>query len=197
MPARIYASWELLEMAGSDRALDQAANVAFLPGIVWRSLAMPDIHWGYGFPIGGVAATRVEDGVVSPGGVGFDINCGTRIILSNLTEDDVRPHLKRLVDQLFRDIPAGLGGDVSASSAELDEISDRGAAWAVDRGYGWRRILGVTEGDGALQGADAAHVGERARAPCSSDAGRREPLPRGAGARTGARSRRRRGVRVR
>ncbi len=166
VPVRVYASWELLAMAASDRALDQAANVAFLPGITWRSLAMPDIHWGYGFPIGGVAATRVEDGVVSPGGVGFDINCGTRIIRSNLTEAEVRPRLKQLVDQLFRDIPAGLGGhgDVTASSRELDDVFDRGARWAVERGYGVEADLEVTESSGALAGADPTQVSDRARA---------------------------------
>src|SRR3990172_12107553 len=110
VPARIYASEALLDIVAQEEALEQAANVACLPGIVWRSLAMPDIHWGYGFPIGGVAAMRLDDGVISPGGVGFDINCGTRLIRTDLTEEDVRPQLKRLVDQLFRDIPAGLGG---------------------------------------------------------------------------------------
>jgi len=166
VPARIYASWPLLEVAASDRALEQAANVAFLPGIIWRSLAMPDIHWGYGFPIGGVAATRVEDGVVSPGGVGFDINCGTRIIRSDLTEEVVRPLLKQLVDQLFRDIPAGLGGrgDIVVSNAELDDIFSRGAAWAVDRGYGTSEDLHVIESAGAMAGADPSQVSVRARA---------------------------------
>ncbi len=165
VPARIYASWPLLEMAAADRALEQAANVAFLPGIVWRSLAMPDIHWGYGFPIGGVAATRVEDGVVSPGGVGFDINCGTRIIRSNLTENVVRPLLKQLVDQLFRDIPAGLGGrgDIELTDADLDELFVRGAAWAVERGYGVPEDLDVTESNGAMPGAAPSEVSARAR----------------------------------
>ncbi len=173
VPARIYASWPLLEMAASDRALDQAANVAFLPGIVWRSLAMPDIHWGYGFPIGGVAATRVEDGVVSPGGVGFDINCGTRIILTSLTEAEVRPHLERLLDQLFRDVPAGLGGhgDLKVSDAELDDVLSRGAAWAVERGYGVPDDLEVTESNGTMPGANPAQVGHRARARGSRQLG--------------------------
>src|SRR3990170_5233722 len=122
VPARIYASWALLETAASDQALEQAANVAFLPGIVWRSLAMPDIHWGYGFPIGGVAATRVADGVVSPGGVGFDINCGTRIILTNLTEADVRPKLEDLVSKLYRNVPSGVGseGMIRLSGGDVD-----------------------------------------------------------------------------
>jgi tRNA-splicing ligase RtcB len=165
VPARIYASWPLLEMAATDRALEQAANVAFLPGIVWRSLAMPDIHWGYGFPIGGVAATRVEDGVVSPGGVGFDINCGTRIIRSDLTEEMVRPSLKQLVDQLFRDVPAGLGGrgEIALSDAELQDIFVRGATWAVERGYGVPVDLDVTESAGAMSRADPSEVSARAR----------------------------------
>ncbi|MCH8995358.1 MAG: RtcB family protein, partial [Chloroflexi bacterium] len=110
VPALIFADRAMLEQMEGDQAIEQAANVAMLPGIVGRSLAMPDIHWGYGFPIGGVAATRVEDGVVSPGGVGFDINCGTRVIATTLREDEVRPILQRLMDQLYRDAPAGLGG---------------------------------------------------------------------------------------
>ena len=166
VPARIYASEELLNIAGEEHALEQAANVAFLPGIVWRSLAMPDIHWGYGFPIGGVAAMRVEDGVVSPGGVGFDINCGTRIVLTNLVEDDVRPRLRELVDQLFRDVPAGLGGTgpLQVSDADLDEIMVRGAAWMVERGYGEPDDLELTESGGRLPGADPQQVSRRARA---------------------------------
>src|SRR3990167_2859552 len=110
VPGLIFASEEMLGVIGQDQALEQLANVAFLPGIVNYSMAMPDIHWGYGFPIGGVAAMRVEDGVVSPGGVGFDINCRTRGIATALHESELRPHLKELVNQLFRDIPAGLGG---------------------------------------------------------------------------------------
>ncbi|TAK66134.1 MAG: RNA-splicing ligase RtcB, partial [Dehalococcoidia bacterium] len=130
VPARIYADETLLDIAGEEEAIEQAANVATLPGIVWRSLAMPDIHWGYGFPIGGVAAMRLDDGVVSPGGVGFDINCGVRLITTDLREEDVRPVLKQLVDQLFRDIPAGLGGtgELSISDAEVDGVMVRGAA---------------------------------------------------------------------
>ncbi|MCH7999868.1 MAG: RtcB family protein, partial [Chloroflexi bacterium] len=110
VPGLVFASEEMLGVIGLDQALEQVANVAFLPGIVNYSMAMPDIHWGYGFPIGGVAAMRVEDGVISPGGVGFDINCGTRVLRTSLREDEVRPRLKELVNQLFRDIPAGLGG---------------------------------------------------------------------------------------
>jgi tRNA-splicing ligase RtcB len=165
VPARIYASAELMEMAAQEQALDQAANVAFLPGIVWRSLAMPDIHWGYGFPIGGVAAMRVEDGVVSPGGVGFDINCGTRILITNLTEEEARPRLRALADQLFRDIPAGLGGRgrLELTDLELEDVMRRGAAWMVEHGYGRPEDLEVTESEGCLPDADPTRVSQRAR----------------------------------
>ncbi len=165
VPARIYADESLLDVAGEEQAIEQAANVATLPGIIWRSLAMPDIHWGYGFPIGGVAAMRLDDGVVSPGGVGFDINCGTRLIVTNLPERDARPVLKQLVDQLFRDVPAGLGGkgELRLSDAELDDLMVRGSAWMIERGYGWPADLEATESRGCLPGADPAGVSERAR----------------------------------
>ena len=165
VPARIYADEALLDIAGEEQAIEQAANVATLPGIVWRSLAMPDIHWGYGFPIGGVAAMSTDDGVVSPGGVGFDINCGTRLLTTNLGEDDVRPVLKQLVDQLFRGVPAGLGGrgDLSISSAEMDDVMRRGSAWMIDRGFGWPEDVEATESGGCLAGAAPDEVSTRAR----------------------------------
>src|SRR3989338_5925155 len=111
VPARIYASEALLDIVAQEEALEQAANVACLPGIVWRSLAMPDIHWGYGFPIGGVAAMRLDDGVVSPGGVGFDINCGVRLLRTNLSEEEVRPKIRQLVDALYVSVPSGVGSE--------------------------------------------------------------------------------------
>jgi tRNA-splicing ligase RtcB len=165
VPARVYADETLLELLSEEQALEQAANVAMLPGIVWRSLAMPDIHWGYGFPIGGVAAMRVEDGVVSPGGVGFDINCGTRILLTNLTKDDIADRMQTLVDQLFRDVPAGLGGKgpLTLSEAELDDVMVKGSSWMIEQGYGWPDDLDVTESGGRLLGAEPAAVSERAR----------------------------------
>ncbi len=136
--ALIYASEELLEAILKDLSLEQAINVACLPGIVGRSLAMPDIHQGYGFPIGGVAAMDFEHGVVSPGGVGFDINCGVRLLGCSLTEADVRPRLKELVDQVFRDVPCGVGGhgDVKLAGNDLDELLAKGAPWMVAHGYG-------------------------------------------------------------
>jgi tRNA-splicing ligase RtcB len=126
---------------------------------------MPDIHWGYGFPIGGVAAMRLKDGVISPGGVGFDINCGVRLLRTDLREDEVRPVLRELVNQLFRDVPAGLGGHgpLRLSYAELDDLMVRGARWMVDRGYGLPEELEVTESQGCLPGADPAVVSQRAR----------------------------------
>jgi tRNA-splicing ligase RtcB (3'-phosphate/5'-hydroxy nucleic acid ligase) len=165
VPVRIYADEELLDIAGEEQAIEQAVNVAMLPGIAWRSLAMPDIHWGYGFPIGGVAAMRMDDGVVSPGGVGFDINCGTRLIVTDLTFDDVQPVHKQLVDQLFRDVTAGLGGrgDLRLSDAELDDLMVRGAAWMIERGYGWPEDAERTESNGVLPGADPEEVSARAR----------------------------------
>jgi tRNA-splicing ligase RtcB len=107
----IFASKELIEQIRQDQAPEQVANVAFLPGIVGYSIAMPDIHWGYGFPVGGVAAMDLEEGVISPGGIGYDINCGVRLLRTELIEQKVRPRLKELVDQIFRDVPAGFGGD--------------------------------------------------------------------------------------
>src|SRR3972149_8679083 len=136
VPGLIFASEEMLGVIGQDQALEQVANVAFLPGIVNYSMAMPDIHGGYGFPIGGVAAMRVEDGVVSPGGGGCDINCGTRVLRTDLTEQELRPKLKELVDQLFRDIPAGLGGSGQGRVAmkDIDGVLIQGAEWALGGG---------------------------------------------------------------
>ena len=109
VPGLIYTSESMLSHIWEEQVFQQVANVAFLPGIVGYSLAMPDIHWGYGFPIGGVAATRVEDGVVSPGGVGFDINCGVRLVRTNLTEEEVRPKIERLTAEFYDNVPSGLG----------------------------------------------------------------------------------------
>ncbi len=165
VPARIYADEALLEVAGEEQAIDQAANVATLPGIVWRSLAMPDIHWGYGFPIGGVAAMRLDDGVVSPGGVGFDINCGTRVLATDLLYKDVAPRIVDLVNQLFRDVPAGLGGKgpLSLSDKELGAVLVEGSRWMVEKGFGRPEDLEVTESHGTLPGAAGAEVSPRAR----------------------------------
>jgi tRNA-splicing ligase RtcB len=165
VPGLIYADAALLETIRADQALEQVANVATLPGIVGYSYAMPDIHWGYGFPIGGVAAMRLEDGVVSPGGVGFDINCGARLVRSDLTAEEVQPHLRQLLDLLFRNIPPGMGaaGRVRPVGHELDDILQRGARWAVEKGYGLPDDLECAEENGGLAGADPTQVSERAK----------------------------------
>jgi tRNA-splicing ligase RtcB len=163
--ALIYADEQLLEKILGDLSIEQAMNVACLPGIVGRSLAMPDIHQGYGFPIGGVAATDFHHGVISPGGVGFDINCGVRLLGSTLDRDEVTPKLRELVNQLFRDVPSGTGseGTVPCSFAELDDVLKRGAAWVVERGFGEPADLEFCEESGAMRGADAGKVSDRAK----------------------------------
>ena len=165
VPGLVFASEDMLGVIGQDQALEQVANVAFLPGIIRYSMAMPDIHWGFGFPMGGVAAMRVEDGVISPGGVGFDINCGTRLLRTNLTEEELRPHLKDLVNQTFRDIPAGIGGSglVKVSIKEIDEVMVQGARWALEHGYAWPEDVDSVEGGGALEGANPDKVSHRAK----------------------------------
>jgi tRNA-splicing ligase RtcB (3'-phosphate/5'-hydroxy nucleic acid ligase) len=163
--ALIYADEKLLEHILGDLSIEQAMNVACLPGIVGRSLAMPDIHQGYGFPIGGVAATDAQRGVVSPGGVGFDINCGVRLLAANLNHEDVTPKLRELVNQVFRDVPSGTGsqGPVSCSFQDLDQVLERGASWTIEHGYGEATDLEFCEESGAMRGADARKVSDRAK----------------------------------
>ncbi len=163
--ALIYADENLLQHILKDKSLEQAANVATLPGIVGRSLAMPDIHQGYGFPIGGVAATDYNYGVVSPGGVGFDINCGVRLLGTSLNRGEVKPRLQDAVDQIFRDVPCGTGGEGHAKlrSADLDRILVEGAQWMVENGFGEGADTEFTESRGVLHYADAEQVSERAR----------------------------------
>ncbi len=165
VPGLIYADEHMLDLIGEEQAPEQVANVAFLPGIVGRSLAMPDIHWGYGFPIGGVAATRVEDGVISPGGVGFDINCGVRLLLTNLEEGEVRPRIEQILAQLFHNIPSGLGseGRIRLRERELDQVLLKGARWAVEKGFGWEEDLELMEENGCLRGADPDGVSQKAK----------------------------------
>ena len=161
----VYADSAMLDMIREEQALEQVANVAFLPGIVGRSLAMPDIHWGYGFPIGGVAATRVNDGVISPGGVGYDINCGVRLLRTNLSEGEIRPKIRELVDHLFNNVPSGLGseGKIRISEKEMDEVLTSGAGWAVKKGYGNSHDLDVTEEQGCMKMANPDKVSARAK----------------------------------
>lgn len=164
VPAYFYVSRKLMQMLERD-AVEQAANVATMPGIQKASLVMPDVHVGYGFPIGGVAAFDVEEGVVSPGGVGFDINCGVRLLKSNLKVDEVRNRIKELIDELFVAIPSGVGseGRLRATDKELDEIFVSGARWAVENGYGTEKDLEHCEENGALDGGRPEVVSRKAR----------------------------------
>jgi tRNA-splicing ligase RtcB len=166
VPGRVFASGPLFEKARADKAIDQVANVATLPGIVGASFAMPDIHWGYGFPIGGVAATDpAEGGVVSPGGVGFDIGCGVRLLRSDLRwVDDVRPVIENLVTTLGRVVPRGVGGKgrMPLRRKDLGGALDHGARFVVERGEGTVEDLELCEDEGALPDADALALSERA-----------------------------------
>ena len=164
VPGIVFADQALLEAIVQEQSLEQVANVAFLPGIVGHSLAMPDIHWGYGFPIGGVAATLVDgEGVISPGGVGFDINCGVRLLRTSLTEEQVGPHLRDLMAALFRDIHTGMGAGkrLRLTTGEVNQVLLQGARWAVANGLGDPADLEVTEENGCIAGADPEAVGER------------------------------------
>jgi tRNA-splicing ligase RtcB (3'-phosphate/5'-hydroxy nucleic acid ligase) len=163
VPARVYATEKLLN-AMESTVFEQVTNVAKLPGILNYSFCMPDGHWGYGFPIGGVAAMDPEKGVISPGGIGFDINCGMRLVATNLTESEVKPQLQKLVDRLFQRVPTGVGcsGFVKASQNEFGQVLEEGAAWCVKKGYGWEEDLARTEENGCMKGADAKDVSDRA-----------------------------------
>jgi tRNA-splicing ligase RtcB len=165
VPGVIYADEAMINVIMQDQSAEQVANVATLPGIVRYSMAMPDIHWGYGFPIGGVAATRVSDGVVSPGGVGYDINCGVRLLRTNLTVDEVKPKIKELLNSLFNNVPSGLGseGKIRLKEKDIDQVLLEGAGWAVKKGYGTLEDLDVTEESGCMKGADPARVSLKAK----------------------------------
>ena len=165
VPGLIFASEAMLNHIWEEQVFQQVANVAFLPGIVGHSLAMPDIHWGYGFPIGGVAATRIHDGVVSPGGVGFDINCGVRLLRTNLSEEEVRPEIEKLVAELFVNIPSGLGstGKIRVSEPELDKVLVKGSKWAIEKGYGEAEDIVVSEESGCMKGANPDKVSSKAK----------------------------------
>lgn len=163
VPARIYATPGILQTM--DRGVfDQVTNVACLPGIARYALCMPDGHWGYGFPIGGVAAFDVKSGIISPGGVGYDVNCGMRLIRTDLTLDDVRSKLERLMAELFRRVPAGVGaaGFVRLNRDSFEGVMTRGARWCIEEGYGWHRDLVRIEEGGCIAGADPSTVSDHA-----------------------------------
>ena len=164
VPAYFYISRKLMSILEKD-AVEQAANVATMPGIQKASLVMPDVHVGYGFPIGGVAAFDLDNGVVSPGGVGFDINCGVRLLRSNLKVDEVKSRIKELIDALFVAVPSGVGseGRLKVTDKELDEIFVEGARWAIENGYGNEEDLKHCEENGALEGGRGDVVSKKAR----------------------------------
>jgi tRNA-splicing ligase RtcB len=163
VPARIVCTEKLLREM-DDGVFEQVTNVATLPGILNYAYCMPDGHWGYGFPIGGVAAMDAQNGVISPGGIGFDINCGMRLVTTNLEYEQVKPHLRELVDRLFDRIPAGVGrsGFIRISRDEFREVLEQGADWIVGKGYGWQEDLVRTEERGCIAGADATKISDRA-----------------------------------
>ncbi|MFA5802169.1 MAG: RtcB family protein [Thermoleophilia bacterium] len=165
VPGRVFADRDLVEIAAQEKALEQVCNVACLPGIVTASLAMPDIHWGYGFAIGGVAAFGLDDGIISPGGVGYDIACGVRLIRSSLRIRDVRSRVPDLIRELSRTIPAGVGrgGDVRLNHSEMDQLVAGGVPWLITRGYGWPGDVDAIEDGGVFEGAEPALLSTRAR----------------------------------
>jgi tRNA-splicing ligase RtcB (3'-phosphate/5'-hydroxy nucleic acid ligase) len=174
VPGRVYATRELLADSKSDESLQQVCNVAHLPGIVNYSLAMPDIHWGYGFPIGGVAAMRPSQGVISPGGVGYDINCGVRLLATQLAYSEIKEKIPGIVTRLFQAVPAGVGSSGAIprlSRADQKRILETGAKWAIERGYGSSEDIDYMEEGGCLEGADAEVVSEKAKERGSTQAG--------------------------
>jgi len=165
VPVIIYANEKLLEKMMSDRTIKQAVNVATIPGTVQNVVVLPDGHEGYGFPVGGVAAMDAEEGMISPGGVGYDINCGVRLLRTNLKEQDVRPKLKELVADLFNSVPSGVGskGAIKLSNSQLDEVLVKGVTWAVNNGYGVKGDAEVCEENGQMENADPNKVSDKAR----------------------------------
>ena len=179
VPARIYSSRGMIEAIKKEETFKQLVNVAQLPGILTAALAMPDIHWGYGFPIGGVAAFDCQEGIISPGGVGYDINCGVRLAATGLTEKDVRPRLRDLVNDLFKAIPSGLGstGSIRLTAGELKKILKTGSTWAVKNGFGEDTDIARTEDQGCMTDADprgSERPGHRAGEETDGDPGIRQ-----------------------
>jgi len=165
VPGEIIASEKMIRQIRADKAATQVANVAMLPGIVGASMAMPDIHWGYGFPIGGVAAFDLDEGIISPGGVGYDINCGVSLLKSKLTVSEIRKDISRLVDALFAEVPCGVGseGAIHLKGKSLNGVLERGAGWLVEQGIADSQDLELMEEKGCLKGADASLVSKRAK----------------------------------
>ncbi len=165
VPGIVYLDDDLLKVLGTDESIRQVENVACLPGIVGASMAMPDIHWGYGFPIGGVAAFDAESGVISPGGVGYDINCGVRLLRSLLKVESIKPRVGDIIDRLYLNIPSGIGShrkDMKLSRKEMKKVLTEGARWAVEEGYGNTEDLTYIEDNGKLESADPETISEKA-----------------------------------
>ena len=165
VPVTIYANENLLEKMMLDRTIRQAINVSSIPGIVGSSIVLPDGHEGYGFPVGGVAAMDAEEGMISPGGVGYDINCGVRLLRTGLKENEVRPKLKDLVTDLFNSVPSGVGskGAIKLNQSQLDEVLVKGVGWAINNGYGNKEDAEVCEENGNIANADPDKVSDRAK----------------------------------
>lgn len=163
--AVIFADDKMIQSVKDDNAPEQAANVACLPGIVGKSLAMPDIHWGYGFPIGGVAAFDADNGIISPGGIGYDVNCGVKLVRTDLTVHDVGQDIKKLIDTIFNNVPSGVGekGKLRLSISQIDDVLEGGARWAVEQGYGWEDDLVSSEENGRMSTADSSKVDTKAK----------------------------------
>ena len=162
----VFANSQLLDKMQTDRTLQQCANVAHLPGIYKYSITLPDGHEGYGFPIGGVAATDYEEGVLSPGGVGYDINCGVRLVTTNLSEQDIRPKLGPLADAIFKNVPCGLGSrrkDFQVSQRDLDTLTTMGVPWAIEKGLGWPEDAEHCEESGCMKNANPNKVSSNAK----------------------------------
>ena len=165
VPARVYADEDLLDAALGDNSVVQLVNTATLPGVIKHAIAMPDIHQGYGFPIGGVVATRLPQGVISPGGVGYDINCGVRLLVSKVAVREIKPFLEEIASALYANCPSGVGshGCLRLNNTEMDGVLHEGSGWTLDQGYASREDLDRTEEFGRIPGADAAYVSDRAR----------------------------------
>jgi len=165
VPAHFYADEGFLTAALEDRSLEQLVNTATLPGVVGQAMAMPDIHQGYGFPIGGVVATKLPNGIVSPGGVGYDVNCGVRTLTTDLDAEEIRPHIDSLVDALYKQLPSGVGvkGHLHLNRSELEQILADGSKWALREGYATRADVAHTEDEGCIAGANPAAVSNEAK----------------------------------
>ncbi len=166
VPGMIFANQALLDKMKTDRTLWQCSNVAQLPGIYKHAITLPDGHEGYGFPIGGVAATDYTDGVISPGGVGYDINCGVRLLSTNITDKDIRPKLAPLCEAIFHNVPSGLGSkrkDFTVSKSDLETLAVEGVQWLIDRGLGWAEDAKHCEENGHMKNANPDKVSQTAK----------------------------------